>query len=75
MTMIRHGIDRNRFRPEIGNDAAHIFPDFLGMSFKNQVLPGVNRENAVNVELRVGVGHDYSSPSKIMSVLRTLHIL
>ena len=71
VAMIRHCINGNRLRPQIGDYAAYIFPDFLCMSIKYQILPGSNRKNSMDIKLCIGIGQNCWSPLKIMPVLRT----
>lgn len=55
--MIRHAINRDQFLFSLPDNSADVFLQFLFALESNHTGACGHRENDVNVDLRVGVGH------------------
>jgi len=57
--VVRHAVDGEKLLTLAGNDAADVFLQLLLPVREDEVLPALNGEDNVNVDLRVGVGHGF----------------
>jgi hypothetical protein len=60
--MIRHIIDRNQLLILNRDNARDVLLEFLVVFPFYQVLPAFDREDHVNIDLRVGIGHALKMP-------------
>jgi len=61
MQMIRHIVYGDQFLPLTGNDTGNVLLEFVVVLGFDETLPPFNRENNVDIDLRVGICHGCSN--------------
>ena len=57
--MIGHAIDRDKLLFMVANDSGDVFVEFFFIFLLDQILPSLHREDNLDVDLCVGVCHDF----------------
>jgi hypothetical protein len=61
MNVVSHTVDRDQFLALMANDSGDILVNLFFVFRANQALSALNGENDLDVNLRVGIGHNNGS--------------
>ena len=57
--MVRHTVDGEQFLPVTGNNTRDVFVKFFFSFRANEILAALNGEDHLDVNLRIGICHDF----------------
>ena len=60
--MVRHIVYGDQFLFLCGDDAGDVFLQFVVMLWQDEVLPPFNGKHDLDVNLRIGIGHEPKMP-------------
>src|SRR5882672_7286232 len=70
--MVRHTMNRQQLLFPFPDNASQIFMELLIVSLVNQALPTLDREDNLDIDLRIGVGHHRDSLRPAIGIKRKM---